>query len=450
MRLLKSAATSTPTVAAIRQTNRRLRSSSRCSSSVRRSSAVSAIAAQAPAAASARRREPAVDAALRRLAGAAARLRPAPAGSSGGAGADVGERRLRRDRRRLAAARRRASPGGAGVGGGARRRVRRLRPPRPPAAAAGRVAATGASMADLRSTLDLRSLNVPVTSLMGSVSVDLTSLISSVDLVEAELRACAVSAALRNSRTPLAQRRAHLRQPLGPEDEQGEDEDDDDLGGADAHAGVTSVGGIVPFHRREPRGPKCNAAPATAADRRPTGACTAGRAAGNTCKSTMIGVYPHRCPFEFASRERRFGTVRRRLAAGSQGRSAGVITYRMTSAYLTDWLYVWLFIVAGAALVVAHPAVLQAHQPEPPHAGEAAALRVRHPAGRQPVAPFAVRYFVFGLLFLVFDVEAVFLFPWALVFRGLGTAGFVEMLLFIAVLGFGLLYAWRKGALEWA
>jgi len=44
----------------------------------------------------------------------------------------------------------------------------------------------------------------------------------------------------------------------------------------------------------------------------------------------------------------------------------------------------------------------------------------------------------------------VFLFPWTLVFRTLGTAGFVEMLLFIAVLGFGLLYAWRKGALEWA
>ena len=67
-----------------------------------------------------------------------------------------------------------------------------------------------------------------------------------------------------------------------------------------------------------------------------------------------------------------------------------------------------------------------------------------------PWAPFAVRYYVFGLLFLVFDVEAVFLFPWALVFRGLGASGFVEMLLFIAVLGVGLLYAWRKGALEWA
>ena len=61
-----------------------------------------------------------------------------------------------------------------------------------------------------------------------------------------------------------------------------------------------------------------------------------------------------------------------------------------------------------------------------------------------------MRYFVFGLLFLVFDVESAFLFPWAIVFRQLHGAGFIEMLLFIAVLAFGLLYAWRKGALEWA
>ena len=47
-------------------------------------------------------------------------------------------------------------------------------------------------------------------------------------------------------------------------------------------------------------------------------------------------------------------------------------------------------------------------------------------------------------------MESAFLFPWAIVFRGLGRSGFIEMLLFIAVLAFGLLYAWRKGALEWA
>ena len=64
-------------------------------------------------------------------------------------------------------------------------------------------------------------------------------------------------------------------------------------------------------------------------------------------------------------------------------------------------------------------------------------------------APFAVRYYIFALLFVVFDVEAVFLYPWAMVFRSLGMTGFVEMMIFIAVLLLGLIYAWGKGALEW-
>lgn len=63
--------------------------------------------------------------------------------------------------------------------------------------------------------------------------------------------------------------------------------------------------------------------------------------------------------------------------------------------------------------------------------------------------PFAVRYYIFALLFVIFDVEAVFLYPWALVFNSVGVQGFVEVVIFIAVLAFGLIYAWGKGALEW-
>ena len=60
-----------------------------------------------------------------------------------------------------------------------------------------------------------------------------------------------------------------------------------------------------------------------------------------------------------------------------------------------------------------------------------------------------VRYYLFAILFLVFDVEAVFLFPWAVSFLGVGKAAFFEMVLFLAVLAGGLIYAWKKGALEW-
>jgi NADH:ubiquinone oxidoreductase subunit 3 (subunit A) len=60
-----------------------------------------------------------------------------------------------------------------------------------------------------------------------------------------------------------------------------------------------------------------------------------------------------------------------------------------------------------------------------------------------------MRYYIFALLLVIFDVEMIFLFPWAVVFNSLGLFAFIEMLIFIAILLLGLLYAWRKGVLKW-
>jgi NADH-quinone oxidoreductase subunit A len=62
---------------------------------------------------------------------------------------------------------------------------------------------------------------------------------------------------------------------------------------------------------------------------------------------------------------------------------------------------------------------------------------------------FPVRFYLVAMLFILFDIEVVFLYPWARLFRELGVVGFVEMALFVLVLLVGLIYAWRKGALEW-
>jgi NADH:ubiquinone oxidoreductase subunit 3 (chain A) len=62
---------------------------------------------------------------------------------------------------------------------------------------------------------------------------------------------------------------------------------------------------------------------------------------------------------------------------------------------------------------------------------------------------FNFRYYYFALLFVIFDVEAVFLYPWAVSFAHAGTTAFLEIVGFVLVLGIGLLYAWRKKALEW-
>ena len=62
---------------------------------------------------------------------------------------------------------------------------------------------------------------------------------------------------------------------------------------------------------------------------------------------------------------------------------------------------------------------------------------------------FNVGYYLYALLFLVFEVETVFIFPWAVVMKQIGMVAFVEILIFFAILGLGLLYAWKKHALIW-
>ena len=62
---------------------------------------------------------------------------------------------------------------------------------------------------------------------------------------------------------------------------------------------------------------------------------------------------------------------------------------------------------------------------------------------------FNVGYYLFAILFLVFDVETVFLFPWAVVMKELGMSAFIEIIIFFIILGLGLLYAWKKHALIW-
>ena len=71
------------------------------------------------------------------------------------------------------------------------------------------------------------------------------------------------------------------------------------------------------------------------------------------------------------------------------------------------------------------------------------------PAFEDSRAQFDVRFYLVAILFIVFDLEAAFLFPWAVSLMGTGWAGWGAMMIFLAELGLGLAYAWKKGALEW-
>ncbi len=86
--------------------------------------------------------------------------------------------------------------------------------------------------------------------------------------------------------------------------------------------------------------------------------------------------------------------------------------------------------------------------------GTGAERRTSYESGMEPQGEawvqFNIRYYMFALVFVVFDVETVFLYPWAVAFHQLGLLAFVEALIFIAILVIALVYAWRKGALEWS
>ena len=118
--------------------------------------------------------------------------------------------------------------------------------------------------------------------------------------------------------------------------------------------------------------------------------------------------------------------------------------------YGTLYVYVGLFLLMVSGFVAT--TLVLARLISPSRRG-AKVKRASYETGEMTVTdpwrPFPVRYYVFALLFLIFDVEAAFLYPWAVIYRGLGVYGFVEMAIFVLILGIGLAYAWKKGALKW-
>lgn len=116
---------------------------------------------------------------------------------------------------------------------------------------------------------------------------------------------------------------------------------------------------------------------------------------------------------------------------------------------LGDYAIIGIFLLLGVGFVLVtffFSGLLRPHRPS----------RVKlqnYECGEVPVGSswiqYNVGYYIFALIFVIFDVEVVFLFPWAVAFKQLGLFALIEMFIFLAILIFGLIYAWRKGALKW-
>ncbi len=115
------------------------------------------------------------------------------------------------------------------------------------------------------------------------------------------------------------------------------------------------------------------------------------------------------------------------------------------TAYLPIFVHFALVVVLTTVLLTAH-ALLGTPRPLPGKAEpyESGVWPIGSARERVPI-----RYYLIAMLFILFDIETVFLYPWAVVSRQLGVAGLIEVLAFVAVLGFGFLYAWKRRALEW-
>ncbi len=101
-------------------------------------------------------------------------------------------------------------------------------------------------------------------------------------------------------------------------------------------------------------------------------------------------------------------------------------------------------IMVGAGVLVSNlvaPTSRNAQKDEPYECGI--------PTQGPSMIQFKVGYYLFAIMFLIFDVETVFIFPWAVVMKQVGLAAFIEIVIFFLVLGLGLIYAWKKKALKW-
>ncbi len=121
----------------------------------------------------------------------------------------------------------------------------------------------------------------------------------------------------------------------------------------------------------------------------------------------------------------------------------------MTNALITDYLPIVIFLAIGAVfmiLLMAAPFAVAFKNPDP---AKVSAYECGFEAFDDARMKFDVRFYLVSILFIIFDLEVAFLFPWAVTFGELGWFGFWSMMAFLGVLTVGFVYEWKKGALEW-
>lgn len=121
----------------------------------------------------------------------------------------------------------------------------------------------------------------------------------------------------------------------------------------------------------------------------------------------------------------------------------------MTSSSLIDFIYVTIIALVAIFFAIQLLLVSKLLAPRNPNPAKLEPYECGNPSLGESWARFHIGYYIFALLFLAFDIETIFLFPWAVVFKGAGQIALAELAFFIGVFVFALFYAWKKGVLRW-
>ncbi|MFC0296486.1 NADH-quinone oxidoreductase subunit A [Geobacillus jurassicus] len=121
----------------------------------------------------------------------------------------------------------------------------------------------------------------------------------------------------------------------------------------------------------------------------------------------------------------------------------------MSNIYANSYLIIFVFLCLGVLLPIGALTAGRWLRPHVPDEMKATTYESGNNPFHDSRVQFQVRYYLFALLFVIFDVETVFLYPWAVVYDQLGLFALVEMIIFIVLLAIGLIYAWKKKVLRW-
>ncbi len=116
---------------------------------------------------------------------------------------------------------------------------------------------------------------------------------------------------------------------------------------------------------------------------------------------------------------------------------------------LADYTFIGIFAVIAIVFPIIALALAFLIRPKKPNPIKSSIYECGLETIGETWVQFRVQYYIYALVFVIFDIETVFLYPWAMAYNKLGLFALVEMFIFLAILFGGLIYAWRKGALEW-